>query len=53
MHSNKQVFDNLSQDDLHKKYIDQALKREWIEFKESIVNDIIDKYGVGQNKLHK
>jgi hypothetical protein len=53
VHANKRNFSNLTQEDLHKQYIDQELKKEWIEFKNSVVNEVIDKYGVNQGKLQK
>jgi hypothetical protein len=46
IHTNKRNFSTLTQDDLHKQFIDQQLKKEWVHFKNYIVNDIVDKYGV-------
>ena len=46
VHANKRNFAELTQENLHKQFIDQELKKEWVEFKNSIVKDIVDKYGV-------
>ena len=39
-------FSNLNQDELHKKFIDQEKKKEWKEFKNSVVNNVVHKYGI-------
>jgi len=36
----------LSQDQLHKKFIEQEKKKEWKEYKNSVVSNVIDKYGI-------
>ena len=39
-------FAMLSQDQLHKKFIEQEKKKEWKEYKNSVVSNVIDKYGI-------
>ncbi len=42
------TFATLSQEDLQKKFIEQEKKKEWKEFKNSVVSDVIGKYNIVQ-----
>ena len=36
----------MTQDELYKKFIDQEKKKEWKEFKLSVINNVMNKYGI-------
>ncbi|XP_013418178.1 cyclic nucleotide-binding domain-containing protein 1 [Lingula anatina] len=44
--SNQRTFGNLTQEDIHEEYMQQELKREWNEYKHSIVVDAINTRGI-------
>lgn len=46
LQTDNSAFAMLSQDQLHKKFIEQEKKKEWKEYKNSVVSDVIDKYGI-------
>lgn len=39
-------FADLTQKYIYEKFIEQEKKKEWKDFKNCVVNDIIDKYGI-------
>ena len=50
LHSNARTFAHLTADEIQKLYIDQELKKEWLEFKNEVVDDVIYKYGVDKSR---
>lgn len=50
LQTDDKTFADLTQDDLHKKFIEQEKKKEWKEFKASVVNNVVAKYGIVQGK---
>jgi hypothetical protein len=46
MQTGKRTFGELTQDQVYEKFIQQEKKKEWKEFKNLIVEDIVKKYGI-------
>ncbi|XP_077982622.1 cyclic nucleotide-binding domain-containing protein 1-like [Glandiceps talaboti] len=46
LQSNQRTFGNLTNQVIHDEYVDQELKREWNQFKHSVVIDVINSKGI-------
>ncbi|XP_071957962.1 cyclic nucleotide-binding domain-containing protein 1-like [Antedon mediterranea] len=46
LQTNKKTFGNLSKDEIYTEYIEQELQREWYQFKQGVVVDVINSSGI-------
>ncbi len=44
IYTHQQTFSSLTEEDIHKKFIEQESKKEWLDFKQNVLNDVLDKY---------
>jgi hypothetical protein len=46
INTNARNFSHFTEEEIHKLFIDQELKKEWVEYKNLVLKNVIDKYGL-------